>query len=131
MRDRLDELGDDCDVVLVIFGTHDELVTYELQNPLPFLVVRDPRRSGYRAFGLRRASIARVWGLRTARRYVELIRRDGPRRLRRPTQDTRQLGGDFVIDPEGNLRWGFWSEGPDDRPAIDDLVSAVDDARGG
>ena len=130
MRDRLDEFGEDCEVVLVMFGTHDDLIGYLRDNALTFSIVRDPDRSGYQAFGLGRGSVARVWGLRAAKRYVDLFRSNGLRGLRRPTQDTRQLGGDFVIDPRGRLSWGFWSEGPDDRPSVDDLVHAVAEARG-
>jgi hypothetical protein len=35
------------------------------------------------------------------------------------------LGGDFVIAPNGNLSWGHWSDGPADRPPVDDVVAAV------
>ena len=44
-------------------------------------------------------------------------------------RDTLQLGGDFVIAPDGTLSWGFWGAGPDDRPELDDLVAAVDRSR--
>jgi len=53
---------------------------------------------------------------------------DGIGGVRRPTEDPRQLGGDFVIDGEGRLVWGFWGDGPDHRPAIGDLIAAVRNA---
>ena len=67
----------------------------------------------------------RVWGWKAGRRYVEIFRESGFGGLRAPTEDTLQLGGDFVIAPDGTLAWGFWGEGPDDRPSVDDLVRAV------
>lgn len=125
MRDRLEEFGAHCDVTFVIFGSADDLRNYSRDHPLPFPVLRDANRSAYRAFGFGRGSWLRVWGRKAAKRYVELIRSDGIRGLRMPRQDTRQLGGDMLIGSDGTLRYGFWGEGPDDRPSIDTLVEAV------
>ena len=44
------------------------------------------------------------------------------------TEDTRQLGGDFVIAPDGRLSWGYWSEGPADRPFVHEVLDAVEQA---
>lgn len=131
MRDRLDELDDQATVALVTFTGADALGDYTSRHDLGYVALRDPDRSGYRAFGLGRGSLARVWGLRAGRRYAELIRQQGIRGLHLPTEDTRQLGGDFVIDAAGHLVWGFWGEGPDDRPTVDDLLAAVAEARRG
>lgn len=125
MRDRLDELGEATEVVLITFTDPSSLTDYQRSNELSYPVLTDPSRDTYRAYGLGRGSVRRVWGLRAARRYVELIRESGFGALRRPTEDTLQLGGDFVIDPAGKLGWGFWGDGPDDRPSVDDLVDAV------
>ena len=89
----------------------------------------DLNRSAYRAFGLGRGSVARVWGLRSAERYLEIFRDQGFSRPGSPTEDTLQLGGDFIIDPSGTLIYGFWGDGPDDRPsaqAIRDIFITPD-----
>lgn len=125
MRDRLVDLGESTEVVLVTFTDPSSLTDYQASNELSYPVLTDPSRDTYRAYGLGRGSVRRVWGLRAARRYVELIRESGIGALRRPTEDTLQLGGDFVIDADGKLGWGFWGDGPDDRPSVDDLVNAV------
>ena len=127
MRDRLDDLGAATEVVLVTFTNQDELATYQQRNALPFPVVSDPSRAAYRAYGLGRGSVARVWGWQAARRYAQILRRSGLRSWRRPTEDTLQLGGDFVVNPDGTLVYGFWGEGPDDRPSVDDLIAAIVD----
>ncbi len=125
MSDRLDELGESTTVVLVTFTDPDNLDDYRDTNSVPFPILIDPDRSAYRAYGLGRGSIRRVWGWRAARRYLEIIRNGGLRDLHRPTEDTLQLGGDFVVAPDGILAWGFWGEGPDDRPSVDDLIVEV------
>ncbi len=130
MRDRLDDFGDDTEVVLVTFTSPSALAGYRSRHDLPFPILLDPDRETYRAFGFGRASTRRVWSLGTLRTYARLLRRDGLGSLERPTEDTRQLGGDMVIDRAGTLRWGFWSEGPDDRPSVDELVAAVRAAAG-
>ena len=57
--------------------------------------------------------------------FHEIVRAGGFGSLRRPTEDTLQLGGDFVVAEDGTLRYGFWGEGPDDRPTVDELIEAV------
>ena len=125
MRDRLTELGDTTEVVLVTFTGPTQLVDYQVINDLPFTILVDDDRCTYRAFGLGRGSVRRVWGRRVLRHYVEIARSRGLAGLGRPTEDTLQLGGDFVIDPAGALAWGYWGEGPYDRPSVDELIAAV------
>lgn len=129
MRDRLTELGDTTEVVLITFTDPAQLIDYQAVNDLPFTILVDHDRRTYTAFGLGRGSVRRVWGWRALRRYAEIIRSNGLTGLGRPTEDTLQLGGDFVISPDGALAWGFWGEGPDDRPSVDELITEVNAAR--
>ena len=125
MSDRLSELGTSTAVALSTFTDEASLIRYRDEHGLPFPILNDPDRGVYRAYGLGRGSFRRIWGWKAAGRYVELVRDSGVGGLRRPTEDTLQLGGDFVIAPDGTLAWGYWGEGPDDRPSVDDLVDAV------
>lgn len=125
MRDRLAELGDNTEIVLVTFTDPSNLEAYRSAHELPFPILVDPDRDAYRAFGLGRGSIARIYGWKAARRYFEIFRSDGLSGLARPTEDTLQLGGDFVVGPDGSLVYGFWGEGPDDRPDVDELIAAI------
>ena len=127
-------MGPDTEVALVTFTERTNLVDYRAKNPLPFPTLIDADRSAYRAFGLGRGSIGRVYGLQTARRYLEIVRSGGlsgggglakAAGALRPTEDPLQLGGDFVIDAEGVLAYGFWGRGPDDRPSVTELIDAV------
>jgi hypothetical protein len=125
VRDRLTELGETTDVALITFSDPEKLAAYSARNPLPFPILIDRDRAAYRAFGLGRGSFLRVWGWQAGRRYLEILRADGLSGLRRPEEDTLQLGGDFVVGPDGALEYGFWGEGPDDRPSVDDLIAQV------
>ena len=125
MRDRLAEFGDSTDVVLVTFTEPENVSAYRRQHGLDLEVVLDRDRSAYAAFGLGRGTVWRVWGWRMVLRYAEIIRADGFSGLRRPTEDTLQLGGDFLVDANGTLIYGFWGEGPDDRPEVDELIATL------
>lgn len=122
MRDRLDELGEAL-VVLVTFTRQRNLRGYRGRLGLPYPVLSDEQRVAYRAYGLGRGAWWRVWGPATLRAYAGLVRRGA--RLRRPEEDTLQLGGDFVVGPDGRLLYTYRSRGPADRPPVDELVRAV------
>ncbi len=122
MRDRLAEL-DPASVVLVTFTRQRNLRGFRARLELPFPVLADEERATYRAYGLGRGPWWRVWGLATIRRYAALLARG--RRLGRPSEDVLQLGGDFVVGPDGRLVYVHRSTGPPDRPPVDALVRAV------
>ncbi len=122
MRDRLDELGDTV-VAAITFADVGRLAAHREHLGLRFSLLADPERILYRRFGLDRAPLVRIYNPGTLRLYAQLLRRG--HRLRRPLDDTRQLGGDFVIDATGHLATAFRPRSPDDRPAVDDLVAAV------
>lgn len=126
VRDRLDRLGHDTVVVLVTFTTVENLADYSSNLDLAFPVLVDADRACYRAYGLGRGRLLRVYGRRVLKQYLDIVRSDGLSGLRRPTEDTLQLGGDFVIDRTGKLSYVFRGEGPDDRPSVDELVEAIE-----
>jgi AhpC/TSA antioxidant enzyme len=122
VRSRLDEFGD-AEVVVVCFSAPGYVAAYQRGRLQPMTVLVDDARASYRAYGFGRGSVRKVWGLRTWRAYARLLR--AGRRLRRPTEDTLQLGGDVVVDREGTISYLFRSADPDDRPSVDDLLGAV------
>jgi len=123
VRDRLDEFSPAPEVVVVTFTDPTALEAYLRGNDLPFPVLLDADRAAYRAYGLGRARVWRAWGLRSIVATLRIALRG--RWPRRPFEDTLQLGGDFVIGADGTLVHGHWSEGPDDRPTVDELIVAV------
>lgn len=126
MRDRLDDLGD-ASIAAVTFAEVERLAAHRDHLDLPFPLLADPKRTVYGRFGLDRAPLWRIYNPGTLRLYGQLLARG--RRLRRPVDDTRQLGGDFVLDAAGRLAAAFRPRSPDDRPPVDDLVTAIRRAR--
>lgn len=126
MSDRLTEF-DPASVVLITFTGQRNLRGFRRLLDLRYPVLADETRAVYRAYGLGRAPWRRIWTWPTLRTYGRLLR--AGHRLRRPTEDTRQLGGDFVVDPAGRIAYAYRSRTPDDRPAIAELLAAVDAAR--
>jgi len=49
------------------------------------------------------------------------------RRWRGIQGDSRQLGGDFIVDRRGVLRFAHRSHDPADRPDIDTLIGRLSD----
>ncbi len=122
MRDRIDEF-EGAVIAAVTFAEHHRLEAHRNHLRVPFPLLADPDRALYQRFELGRGRLRDLYGVGTLRLYAQLLRRG--RKLQKPTQDTRQLGGDFVIDPQGRLSAGFWPASPDDRPSIDQLTAAV------
>ena len=86
-------------------------------------MLRDEPRDAYRAYGLSRGSFRAIYRPATIKKYVQLLR--SGQKLRRPTDDTRQLGGDFVVGADGRLRFAYRPVAPDDRPAPGDIVASL------
>jgi hypothetical protein len=114
-RDRVARAGGTA--VFVVHDTPERVragLLRGLDSPWPVLVDLD--RVAYRAWGLRRAAFRTVWldpGVWA--RYGRLLL--GGQRLRRRGRDTLQLGGDFVVDPDGVVAWARPQRG-DDRPPV-------------
>ncbi|HEC10714.1 MAG TPA: hypothetical protein ENI86_14290 [Acidimicrobiales bacterium] len=125
----MDDFPEGTRFALITFTDQVHLERYHRRVDLPFPVLRDPDRTTYRAYSLGRATRRRVWSPAVIRRYVQLFRQ-GERDLQRPTEDVLQLGGDFVIAADGTLAYTFRSKGPDDRPAVDELIEAAQSAIG-
>ncbi len=122
MLHHIDELG--VRVVVIAFAPAESLVGYQHRQRLDhLLVLSDPDRQAYDAFGLGRGSLRRVWlDPRVWVRYLELMlrgRRVGGSMV--PREDTLQLGGDALIDADGRIAWTYRSRGPEDRPTVAEI----------
>lgn len=85
-------------------------------------VLLDPDRVSYAAYGLER-SLWRAWSPRNLAYYARAVWRG--ERLQPYRGDTQQLGGDFIVDNSGTLRYVYPSQDPTDRPPVADLLSAL------
>jgi hypothetical protein len=116
-------------VVVVAFAPPQSLAGYQRGQGLgDVLVLSDPGRLAYEAFGFGRGSFARVWlDPRVWRSYARLIR--GGRRLEPAHEDTRQLAGDVLVDADARIRWIYRGQGPEDRPSIETIAAVLRRAR--
>lgn len=93
---------------------------HETNSPFPFLL--DPERHAYHAYGLR-SSVFRSWSPANLWYYAKAVwhKRETFGKRGNP----HQLGGDFVVDPQGIVRLAHPSHDPTDRPAFDDVLRAM------
>lgn len=130
VRDRADRI--DAAGGRAVFVVHDEpdrireSMLAGLDVVFPVLVDLD--RQAYRAWGLRRAKWTTVyldpsvWGS-YARKLL------AGERLPKGGRDTLQLGGDFVVAPDGTLAYARPQEA-DARPPVGELLTALERAAG-
>jgi peroxiredoxin len=111
-----------------VFVVHDrpDIVRSKMLSDVscPFPVLVDEHRQAYRAWGLQRASFARVWlDPNVWRQYARLL--TSGERLRGLGRDPRQLGGDFIIDRDGRVAYARPQQ-RDDRPPVGELITVAE-----
>lgn len=114
-------------------GTGIEMVTVGFSPPEPLKalaehlrlagpILSDEQRLLYRLLDLRRASLWRVYSPGTLAFYRKAIQHG--LRMRAPVEDTRQLGGDALIN-DGVIVRTWTPRSPDDRVDPAKLVAAA------
>ena len=94
---------------------------YAAETGLRWPLLVDIGRRLYRAYGMREARLRHLWGAATFRAYWREARHGRFPRL--PRADTRQQGGDVLIDPAGLVRFHHVGRGPADRPPVAELLA--------
>lgn len=112
------------EIVVVTFADRSRLEAHRTHLAVPFTFVADDARQMYRLLGAERGTRRVVWSPGTIRMYARLLR--SGRRLRRPTEDIYQLGADAVVGRDGRLRYVSLPASPDARPAVTELLAALD-----
>ena len=95
----------------------------ELQMGYPVMVIDDPRREVFAAWGLGLTSLRHFLGLRSVGRALSLATRGI--RNRHPSGNRWQQAGTFGIDAGGTLRWMHLPEHAGDLPDVEAAVRAV------
>lgn len=101
---------------VVTFESAPSARRYVLETRLPWPLLIDESRVLYRSYGMFAASFWDVWGPSTWRVYLREVLRG--QKLKKPTGDILQRGGDVLIDPAGIVRLHHVGRGPADRPAV-------------
>jgi hypothetical protein len=125
-QQRIADLG--ADVLLVAYHDPELMMSRMLRDlAVPFLLLVDRQRHAYERWGLGKytAKALLVPGLYPA--IVKLLLRRPPNLGTVP--DTRQLGGDFVVDGAGRLALVKRMRSIYDRAPVPDLLSAIERAK--
>jgi alkyl hydroperoxide reductase subunit AhpC len=126
VREHYEDIADyNAEVLVISFALAEALEGYRSYLKLPFFIASDPERRAYRDYGMLKGSTWQVWHPRLLWKYVVLI--SSGMKLQRPAkgEDISQLGGDFIIDGAGKVRFAHISHGPGDRPAVSELIGAL------
>ena len=110
-------------VIGVSFESRDRLFQLSRQMQLPFQLLSDPERDTYRAYGVHRGNLWRMFGPGTIWAYIKALSRGNSYHFAR--SDLQQLGGDFVIDAAGIVRYEHHGATPHDRPTVDQLLAVL------
>lgn len=113
-------------VVAVTFEAPERAAAYRREADLPWPLLVDQERKLYGKYGMTQGTAWQIFGPASWLRYAQLIARG--RRVRRPTGDVHQLGGDVLIDPEGVVRLHHVGQGPADRPSIAEVLALISSA---
>lgn len=125
--DRAERL--EASAAAALFVVHDEppLIRDQLLagiRDLPFPVLVDRERDAYDRWGLGRAPWWRVWlDPKVWKEYAQQL--TSGERIRGAGVDTLQLGGDFVVAPDGTIAYSR-PQHRDDHPPVGELLSVVE-----
>jgi hypothetical protein len=119
------------EVLAVSFSRPEVLAKHIERFPTPFPLLGDPDLAAYRAFGLGRTPLWRLFTPRAIGRYLKILLAGYAPHRPYAGDDVLQLGGDFVLDRERRLRFIYRSVDPTDRPSLDDLIRAIRQVSGG
>ena len=109
-------------VVVVGFSPPDAMAALAGHLALPWPVLSDPDRLLYRRLQIRRAPLRDVYSPGTLARYAAALARGY--RVRRPVEDTRQMGADAIV-VQGHVVRLFRPRTPDDRPSAEALLTVI------
>lgn len=110
------------EVIIITFGDVSLAQRWLSETCVDVPMLMNPSKDVYSAYGLER-SFWGSWGPRTFYTYARLML--SGRRWRGIQGDSLQLGGDFIVDPEGLLRFAYRSRDPSDRPGVDVLLDEL------
>lgn len=111
-------------VIVVSFGNVDGAKKWIQDTKCEFKMFVDPKRQLYISLGLKR-SVAKVWGISALVYYAEQKRAGRKLVAMFEEDDPMQMGGDFVLDKQGNLALVHCSKVPTDRPSVEELLKCI------
>ncbi len=116
-----------CQVVVVASGNREGGLRWfkEYECSLPLLLDQDLRL--YQGVGLRRL-VSVAWDLKVFLGYADAVVGGRVDRLAWPGDDVTVLGGDVILNTQGEVVYAYKSKEQYDRPQVGDLLSSLEQA---
>src|SRR5437868_5754516 len=116
-------------IVALFFSQLHRLPQYRTHFDIPDTIplLADEGRTVYKAYGMRVGSLREIYSPEVIAKYARLIR-GGWKLQMKSDEDTRQLGGDVIVGPDGRVILAHCSKNQADRPSVETLVAAIRDA---
>jgi peroxiredoxin len=128
-RDRFQSAG--AAIVLIGLGAPERAAWFCQDKAIPFACLADPDKAAHAAYGLRTATLTQVLRAENALRYLRLNL--SPETRQRPAkagEDVLQLGGTFVVDTLGVVRYAHRNRHTGDNPPNDEVLEAIESLKG-
>ena len=109
-------------VLIISFSAPPFARVWLEETKAPFSLLLDENREIYHRYGLER-SFLRSWSPKTIWYYLLNWKDRSKSKL---PDDLNQLGGDFIVDAQGILRFVYPSYEPVDRPSMSQLFSVLE-----
>jgi len=110
------------EVAVVTMGTPEQAAALCSRHRCGFPCLSDPQAEAYCAFGLERGGIAQLVTLRTISRAISSTLKGN---YGGPIGDVFRMGGTFVIDREGVIRYRHRARDAADIAPIDEVIAAL------
>lgn len=110
-------------IKVVSFAKPEVLKTYVNNFSWQFPVYSDTERKAYHQLSMKRGNKLSMIHPTTLASYARVLLKGY--KVEKPTDDVYQMGGDFLIDSEGILRYAHPSKRPDDRPSVKTLLKEI------
>ncbi len=109
-------------IVAVSFGTPYWANAWLEKTGAPFPIWLDPDKQSYPTYGMER-SVWASWGPKNLWFYAKALMRG--KQLERTEEDANQLGGNFIVDKSGVVRFAYPSKDPTDRPEVAEMLNVL------
>ncbi|MEM7132714.1 MAG: AhpC/TSA family protein [Chloroflexota bacterium] len=121
LQEEFDELN--TNIVAISFGIEYWARAWLDETQSPFPIWLDAERASYNAYGLGKSWI-NAWGLRNLHYYAQAIL-GGKKVHTEHRGDTDQMGGNFIVDSSGIIRFVYPSRDPTDRPTMEVMMDVI------
>ena len=111
-------------IFAVTFESESRVREYQEKGRLLFPMLRDPRRAGYKRFGIERQSARKIFSPGTIWYYIKRLFQGQMPAVAHG--DYYQLGGDVLLGLDGSTLWVYQSQNPADRPSVNDILKEID-----